>query len=439
LIKIIDQLLIILSKNLSIKMSSIHSKILVHLHRPPLPTDGGDKQRLMGMLNYFRDRQNSLLIDGFGGNIPGRVEWRVQDVCLLQPYVKNFQYYQGEHNLLDFVYSRSQSFYYQKILGQQLPIDTDYFAPPNYVQFVKKLVKQGKYDYIWLNYLESAALAVDLKKNFNLKIFIDIHDLACQGRLVINDFEYLQKLKFDYQKNLIKEANLLNKFDRVIVNSQQEIDILSSYIAADKLVLIPHLLEASPELKNITPYSQREFKYDLLFVGTGRSPNLNGINFFLQEIFPQIVREKPDVTLALVGSINQVIKIPQQLSKNIISLGYVANLSTIYLHSKVNICPLLKGAGTKVKLQEALAYALPIVTTTVGASGLRLKNHVNAYIADEPPVFAAEILALLNDQRLCQKFSTAASLIYQEYYAQEQVYLKLDRLFGITSSLTNLT
>ena len=410
-------------------MSSSRTKILFHLHRPPLPTDGGDKQRLMGMLNYFRDRH--LTVDGFGGNTRGRIEWREEDAALLQPYVRNFKYYRGENNLLDYIYSRSKSFYYQKLLGQQLPIDTDYFAPPNYVRFVKKLVRQEQYDYLWLNYIEYAALAIQLKKHFRLKIFIDIHDLGCQGRLVIDDIKYLQKLKFDYQLNLIKEGNLLNKFDRVIVNSQTEKDILSSYVATEKLVLIPHLLAETIDPKNIIIYSQRQFDYDLLFVGTGRTPNVNAINFFIQEILPHIVEQKPNVTLALVGSINKVIEIPHRLSKNIINLGYVEDLANIYLSSRINICPLLKGAGTKVKLQEALAYALPIVTTTIGASGLNLENEVNAYIIDEPQAFATKILTLLDNEQLCQKLSAAAGLTFQKYYAKKQVYKKLDRLLEI--------
>ena len=399
-------------------MSSL-AKILVHLHRPPLPTDGGDKRRLMGMLHYFRDRSDSLLVDGFGGNTKGRVEWTEQDAARMQPYCNNFQYYQGENNLLDFIYSRSKSFYYQKLLGQQLPIDTDYFAPPSYVQYVRKLVINGNYDYIWLNYLEYASLATEINQySPHIKTLIDIHDLACQARLVLNDLEYLQKLKFDYEKNLLKEANLLTKFDRVIVNSQQEIDILRSYIPEEKLVLIPHLLDKTVELNNITPYSQREFDYDLLFVGTGRSPNLNAINFFLAE-------------MALVGSINRVIQIPEGLSKNIISLGYVEDLSAVYLHARINICPLLKGAGTKVKLQEALAYALPIVTTQVGASGLKLENNLNVYITDDSQMFASKTLALLNDPQLCQRLSAAANLTFQQYYANEQIYRQLDDLLGI--------
>lgn len=412
-------------------MSPNLSRILVHLHRPPLPIDGGDKRRLMGILNYFRSRQDSIIVDGFGGNTPGRVEWTEADIVRLQPYLNNFQLYAGEANLADFVYSRSKSLYYQNILGQQLPIDTDYFAPPNYVRFVQRLIASGQYDYLWLNYIEYAALGVHLQQHSSpsLKIFIDIHDLACEGRLVQDDIEYLQKLKFDYQKNLIKEGKLLDKFDRVIVNSQQEMDILSSYIASEKLILIPHLIEDKVDTQNTIPYDQRKFDYDLLFVGTGRSPNLNAMNFFLQNIFPNVIEQKPDVTLALVGSINQVIEIPAQLSENIVNLGYVKDLAEVYFRTRINICPLLKGAGTKVKLQEALAYGLPIVTTTVGASGLRLENDVNAYIVDEPEIFAHKILTLLDGRQLCQQLSAAAKFTFQHYYSQERIYQKLDQLF----------
>ena len=315
-------------------------------------------------------------------------------------------------------------------MGQQLPIDTDYFAPPNYVRFVKKLVRE-QYDCLWLNYIEYAALAVDLKKHCSLKIFIDIHDLGCQGRLVINDLEHLQKLKFNYQLNLIKEGKLLNKFDRVIVNSQAEKDILSSYVATEKLVLIPHLLPETIAPENIITYERRQFDYDLLFVGTGRRPNVNALNFFIQEILPHIVEQKPNVTLALVGSINKAIAIPHHLAKNIISLGYVKDLASVYLSSRINICPLLKGAGTKVKLQEALAYALPIVTTTIGASGLKLENAIDAYIIDEPQAFANQILTLLDNEQLCQKLSAAANLTFQKHYAKEGIYKKLDSLLEL--------
>ena len=410
-------------------MSSKRCKVLVHLHRPLIPVDGGDKRRVMGILNYFRSRRDCLEVDGFGGNTTGKIEWTEADILAVKPLINNFQLYQGEANLFDFIYSRSKSFYYQIILGQQLPIDTDYYAPPGYVQFVRKLVIQENYDYLWLNYLDYAPLATQLKKYSNIKILIDIHDLACQGRLVINDLEYLKKLKFDYQKNLSKEGKLLDKFDQVIVNSLQELKILNSYIPTEKLILIPHLLDSEINTKSIVPYSHREFNYDLLFVGTGRSPNLRGMNFFLENVFPKIVAQKPNVTLALVGSIEEVITIPTQFSDNIITLGYVENLSTIYLHTKVNICPLLKGAGTKVKLQEALAYALPIVTTTVGASGLKLKDGLNAYIADDPDMFANKVLALLNDEQRLQEFSLAANLTFQEHYASERIYQKLDRLF----------
>lgn len=409
-------------------MSDRPIKILMHLHRPPIPVDGGDKQRLMGILNYFSDRRDSLIVDGFGGNTPGKIEWQEQDIVQIAPYFRNFWVYQGQKDLFDFVYSRSQSFYYQKILWRQLPIDTDYFAPPNYVRFVKQIVTADDYDYLWLNYLEYAALGINLSKDLPIKILIDIHDLACQGRLAITEIDYLQKLKFDYDRNLIKELKLLSKFNKIIVNSLAEIDVLKASIPGSKLALIPHLLPIKQSNPTIS-YQSRKFAYDLLFVGTGRIPNLNAMNFFLQDIFPQVIAQKPDVVLALVGSIAKALNIPAKFSANIICLDYVPDLSKVYLSSRLVICPLLQGAGTKVKLQEALAYALPIVTTTVGASGLRLNNSQNAYISDLSSEFATSILKLLNNEKLCQEFSLAAAQTFQEHYSTARIYSELDKLF----------
>ena len=151
----------------------------------------------------------------------------------------------------------------------------------------------------------------------------------------------------------------------------------------------------------------------------------------MRDIFPRIVTQKPDIKLLLVGSINEVISIPLNLAKNIICLGYVDNLAKVYLQTRLVICSLLKGAGTKVKLQEALAYSLPIITTNIGASGLRLTNAVNAWITDDPHVFAAQTLALLENEQLSRQFSEAANLTFQKYYANATVYKQLDSLFGI--------
>lgn len=405
----------------------------MHLHRPPVPTDGGDKRRLLGFLQYFRDRKPYFEVDTFGGNTCGQILWSPRNQHEVLQFSDHFFLYQGERNPIDFLYSRSQSFYHQKLLRQQLPIDSKYFSPPGYIRFVKALISQKPYDFLLINYIDFAHLALAAKTKIT-KTMIDIHDLGSQGRLMLQKFPCFQNLRFDYEANLHREAKLLNQFDRIIVNSIQEAKILAPQMETHKLWLVPHLVEETGDTSDLVPYTKRSFKYDLIFVGTSRRPNVDAINFFLKSVFPKIVRHRPKTRLALVGSISEALSTDLALVANIDSIGYVPCLSDVYLAAKVVICPLLDGAGTKVKLQEALAYAIPIVTTSTGASGLRLTDGVNAMITDDPNQFAQQTLHLLESPESAQRLSEQAAVTFTRHYSNAAVYEQLDRIFGIGAS-----
>jgi len=244
----------------------------------------------------------------------------------------------------------------------------------------------------------------------------------------------LKGLKFDYESNLNREINLLNKFDTVLANSQYEMAIIRSHLSSKKIHLIPHLVEDSNHSLSLAPYASRQFKYDLLFVGASYQPNIDGLNFFLTSIFPKIIDEKPDTKLAIAGTVTQSVQIEASLEQNVDRLGYVPDLSDLYLKSRLVICPLLEGSGTKVKLQEAMAYAIPTVTTTTGASGLNLIDGVNAFITDEPTVYADQIIRLLKEPELAQKFSEEVDITFKRHYSNSAVYSKLDRILSIFPS-----
>jgi glycosyltransferase involved in cell wall biosynthesis len=408
-------------------------KVLLHLHTPPIPTDGGDKRRLLGTLQYFRDRQQFFSVDVVVQNGFGNAVWTPERQQEILDFADQIFVYEGERKLLDFLYARSQSFYYQTLLREQLPIDSDYFTPPGYVRFVRSLLDQQNYDYVLINYLEYAHLAVK-SKSAETQFLIDIHDIACQGRLARKNVYPLKGRKFDYEANFAREISLLDQFDAVLVNSQQEMETLQAHLADQKLHFVPHLVQQSTDTANLPSFQNRQFEYDLLFVGTGLGPNVEGLNFFLNQIFPELVQAKPDVRFAIVGTVSQVVQIDPALAPNVVCLGYVPSLSEIYLKSKIVICPLLSGAGTKVKLQEAMAHAVPIVTTVTGASGMRLIDSYNAFITNEPVLYGRQILRLLKEPELAQMFSQNIDTTFQQHYSNSAVYAKLDHLFQISSS-----
>lgn len=418
-------------------MSQAQRKILLHLPSTLLPLDTGAKRKFLGLLKYFRDRKEFLAVDAFGTNDFRHIVWTLEQSQEVLKSVDNFFVYSNEHNLFNYAYSRSKSFYYQRLLRKQLPIDSDYWSPPGYVKFVHSLILKHEYDAIFIHHLDYAYLALNSPLP-SIQTILDIVDLRCQLRLARKNIYPLIGLSFDYEANFLKEVQLMSKFDTVIVTSQKEMEMIEKHMSPDKLHLIPYTMEELCSKDRIIPYSQREFKYDLMYVGAPYYPNIEGLNFFFSSIFPKIVDKKPDIRFAIAGKVGDFIQVDDLFKQNVDCLGYVPDLVDLYFKSKIVICPLLSGSGTKIKLQEAMNYAIPIVTTTTGASGLSLKDGINAFITDEPDSFAYRVLDLLERPEVARKFSREINTTFENEYSSSVAYSKLDDVFGISPSQSQL-
>ena len=403
---------------------------LLHLPLELLPTDSGSKSKHLSFLKYLNNRREFLEVDVFSINYFHAPRWTLEQRREVLKYVEDFYVYEGENNLLDYVYSRVKSFYHQKILHRQLPVDTDYFTPPGYIRFVQSIVSQHKYDFIWINELDYAYLALKSLK-YPIHVILDVVDLRSKLRLVQKNIYPFVGLKFDYTSNLKREIELMTKFDTIVITSQEEMTLVKPSIPSHKLHLIPYTVEITDAKQPMISYQSRIFKYDLLFVGTHYAPNAEGINFFLNSILPIIIREQPNIKLAIVGKVVELLQLDPALNQNVFCLGFIPDLAEVYLTSKLVICPLLSGSGTKIKLQEAMTYAIPIVTTRTGASGLSLKDGINAFIADEPELYAQRILNLLKEPKLAQKLSEEVALTFESEYSNSAIYSKLDAMLGI--------
>ncbi len=419
-------------------MSQAKKKILFHLPIPVEPRGfNGTQGRVLGVLKYFTNRKDFFEVDAVAGNQFKLPKWTPEHKQEVLKFVDNVFVYEGERNLFDLLYAKSQTFYHQKLLQQQLPIDSDYLVRPGYVKFVQNLISHNKYDFIWINIVDHAHLVAN--KTSQGTTIIDMHDIMSKLRLTRKNISYAKHLKFDYESNLRREIELVNKFDRVIIDAQNEKAILSSHLPSNKLHLVPTLIEGLNYESNIVPYKDREFKYDLMFVGANNQPNKDGLSFFIDSVFPEMVCRKPDIRFVIVGKIVQDIQVDASFKENIDCLGYVPDLAEIYFKSRVAICPLINGAGTKYKLVEAMAYAMPIVATKISASALSLIDGVNAFVTDEPSVYAEQILRLLNEPELAQKISEEVAVTFKNEHSSSAVYSKLDEILSISHSPNHAT
>jgi glycosyltransferase involved in cell wall biosynthesis len=99
----------------------------------------------------------------------------------------------------------------------------------------------------------------------------------------------------------------------------------------------------------------------------------------------------------------------------------VPDIAPLFHSSKVFVAPLRFGAGVKGKIGDALSYGLPVVTTSVGASGMGIDNEHQAIIADSPEEFAAAVVRVHTDDQLWRQLSDAGYAHVEKYFSPEVV------------------
>jgi polysaccharide biosynthesis protein PslH len=136
----------------------------------------------------------------------------------------------------------------------------------------------------------------------------------------------------------------------------------------------------------------------LNFTGTfNYRPNRDAVKFFCSAVFPEILRRDGSVELQLVGRGSDSFARSLSPGLPVSGLGYVSDALEPLGKCAAVIAPFRLGAGTRIKILEAIALGKPVVATTVGAEGIDLDASSGLLIADDPSDFAEKTLLALND------------------------------------------
>ncbi|MGH9666219.1 MAG: glycosyltransferase, partial [Bryobacteraceae bacterium] len=168
---------------------------------------------------------------------------------------------------------------------------------------------------------------------------------------------------------------------------------------------------------------------DLVFLGSmDWMPNIDGVEWFVREVLPLIRRRKPDCSLAIVGrkppdSIRRLAEHPA-----VQVTGTVPDVHPWLWGARVSVVPLRVGGGTRLKIYEAMGARIPVVSTTIGAEGLDVRDGENIHIADQPADFAERCLALLGDPDARARMAAAAWEEISAHYSWDAVSRCFERL-----------
>jgi glycosyltransferase involved in cell wall biosynthesis len=169
----------------------------------------------------------------------------------------------------------------------------------------------------------------------------------------------------------------------------------------------------------------------LVFVGNlGYEPNVDALAHFEENIRPALDRIGVAVELTAVGpgvSDALAARLPRVHFR-----GFVPDLAAELDRSDISVVPLRLGGGTKLKVLDAMAAGVPVVTTSIGAEGLRVQDGVHLLVADSPEDFAAAVARLLGDRILAAELGEHGRRLVEQEYSWRAVQ---DRAVALVTSV----
>lgn len=307
-----------------------------------------------------------------------------------------------------FIY-RSASNQLSKNLKEEKVLSNRYFA------FVNSIITERNVDIVQTEFHAGLNFCYALPENV-LKVFVQ-HEIRYVRNLqlmnlkmdCVNDYN-----RYLYNKQKFAEIAAMNSYDLVITLTEED----KRRLIADGVTVPVYTSPASVNAGIVTS-DFNAAKDRVVYLGSGlHMPNMQGLEWFLYEIWPCVIKKNNNVKLDVVG--NWPEKIRQKFSKvpNVIFRGIIDDLSTI-LPGAIMVIPLKIGSGMRMKALEGIKNQCPIVSTSVGVEGLPFTDGKDCLITDTPEDFADAVVSFLADADKQEAYWKVSLQWYKELYSPE--------------------
>ena len=270
-----------------------------------------------------------------------------------------------------------------------------------HIQSVTQLLEQrgALFDTVMIcrHYIASPLIAAVRQHAPQAQLWFDTVDLHYLREERMATLEQSSRLAEAAAVTKRQELGVIGSCDLTFVVSTVEQALLAQTLPDAKVAILSNIHQP---LDHTPGYSERE---GLLFVGGFQHPpNVDAVTWFVQEVWPLVHAQAPEINVRIVGS-----KMPDTLrslaSPGLEILGFVQDIDPLLAHSRISIAPLRYGAGVKGKVNQAMSHGLPVVATSAAVEGMGLTHGEQVLVADTPRSYAQEIIRLYNDPVLWQK------------------------------------
>jgi glycosyltransferase involved in cell wall biosynthesis len=219
-----------------------------------------------------------------------------------------------------------------------------------------------------------------------------------------------------------EEGRVARAVDLLLATSDRDRRVFEEELGAPNVELIPNAIDlaefAFSERASTSP--------TILFPGLmSYYPNQQAVRWFLDRVFPLIVRQVPESTFVIAGAAPPRWMIARAAGRVVVT-GAVADMRPYLEQASLCVVPLLMGGGTRVKILEAQAFGRPVVSTTVGAEGIHAREEEAILIADEPEAFARRVVDVLTNPELAARLAVGGRRFVVEHHDWDQIGVRLN-------------
>lgn len=260
------------------------------------------------------------------------------------------------------------------------------------------------FNYCWMSPIadnfEDSARILKITLTYDLR---HIYSTLVDGKIRWSEGDFMSKAT---------ETDYLRRSDLIVAIREDDAQTFHRLLPEKEVITAyPALLPLPP---NHAPLPDR-----CLFVAADNLANREGIQWFLNEAWPQIRAARPAAELHLCGTICRTL--PPGDPPGVVRRGFVDSLEAIYNEAAVVIVPLLRGSGVKIKLMEALAHGKACVATPIGTEGVPALEEC-VCVAATPEAFAQGVVRLLGDAEARRTLEKRAFETIKERFSAEACY-----------------
>lgn len=389
----------------------------------PYPPDSGPKVKTWNTIKYLIQKHEVTLVSFVRGD-------QSEDVVHLRRYCQRMSFIRAVHTvpIERSIVQDGRAMARSLLTGQPWMMVRDDRRAMR--RLVDRLAAETSFDVVHADQLNMAQYALRVQ---GVPRLLDAHNALwlLYKRLERTMAHGLRKWLLARDWRLLKryEGQMVRDFDAVLaVTGKDKTALLEAAGVNREIAVIPIAVDT----EEVRPVARQPDANHILHIGTMYwPPNIDGVWWFIQKIYPLIRRQRPDVVFDIVGSRPpQVLQALGDDDASINVAGYVTDPTSYLEQAGVFIVPLRAGGGMRVKILNALAQGIPTVSTTLGAEGIAVTPDKDILIADEASEFATACMRLLNDPDLRDQLARNSRRLIENMYDYRHACRDIERVYA---------